>query len=70
MSDLNALVERIEGGQELCREVRQPGPGQFRGEGDWRPFTGADEEWEWLVQTGYLPTRALASRPADQEQPS
>lgn len=67
MSDLIALAEAT---QELRREICLPKPGQFRGEGDWQLFTGTDEEWEWLVQTEYLPTRALASRPADQEQPS
>ena len=48
--------------ESATRWVREPGPGQFRGEGEWKPFTGSDDEWEWLVRTGYLPTRALATR--------
>lgn len=51
----------------LDRWIRQPGPGEMRGEGPWVRFTGTDDEWEWLRGTGYLPTHE-GEKPEDQEQ--
>ena len=45
------------------RWVKIPGPGQFRGHGEWRPLAEVkhpdqDEDtlWEWLILTSHLPT--------------
>lgn len=38
------------------RWIKQPGPGQMRGEGEWVEYLGTDDEWEWLRGTGFLPT--------------
>lgn len=47
----------------MLRQVREPGPGQFRGEGEWVDFDGTDEDWGELVHTGYLPTRVMPEKP-------
>lgn len=44
--------------------VRVPGPGQFRGEGEWKPLDEVakgykmepEEVWDKLRQTAFLPT--------------
>ncbi len=45
------------------RWVKYPGPGEFRGEGEWMPVesinfldTTVDEGWQYLKETNYLPT--------------
>ena len=40
----------------LKRWVRQPEPGQFRGEGEWVPFIGSDAAWRDLVTSRFVPT--------------
>jgi hypothetical protein len=48
------------------RWVREPGPGQIRGEGKWVEFDGSYHfTWDWLVHTGYLPTHIGAEPPDD-----
>ena len=35
--------------------VRWPGPGEFRGEGEWRECEL--DYYEWCLETGYLPVK-------------
>ena len=49
----------------MNRWIKQPGPGEFRGEGQWQPFEGSDEEWEDLRGTGFLPTHEGEEKPHD-----
>ncbi len=48
------------------RWIKQPGPGQMRGEGEWVEYLGSDDEWEWLRGTGFLPT-AEGEKPVNGE---
>ncbi len=53
-------------GEKQRRWVKVPEPGQFRSEGDWTPFedTGwPDDDWEWIVATGYMPTAVSPEKP-------
>lgn len=47
--------------------VKVPGPGQFRGEGPWTKLeeSGHIGHWNYLVQTGYLPTHVGDEPPAE-----
>lgn len=58
----------------MTRWVKVPGPGDFRGEGEWKDFMvsmkewghsldKADEEWEELQATKYLPTMESKEKP-------
>lgn len=38
------------------RWIKQPGPGQYRGEGKWVPFTGSDDHWDYARNVSGLPT--------------
>lgn len=40
-----------------ARWIKLPGPGQWRGEGEWTPFDGTDAEWAEMRATCFLPTR-------------
>lgn len=48
------------------RWAKMPGPGQFRGEGEWTDVTETclPSEWERIRMTGYLPTRIQDEKPA------
>ena len=49
--------------------IMVPGPGQFRGEGEWKRIAEAgcsESDWEWNRQTGYLPTHE-GMKPDDDE---
>jgi len=37
-----------------CRWVRQPGPGQIRGEGEWKHFEGDNAQWS--IARAWFPT--------------
>lgn len=56
------------------RWVKIPGPGDFRGEGEWEEFDeyckrrhmtsdAAEEYWDKLVLTNYLPTQQSHEKP-------
>jgi hypothetical protein len=61
------------------RWVKIPGPGQFRGEGEWKEFDSQypmsqfttkeireatmEEDWQYLVMTSYLPTMVSDEKP-------
>lgn len=56
------------------RWVKIPGPGEFRGEGEWKDYDkamedwgkspeDADREWEVVTSTGYLPTKTQEEKP-------
>jgi hypothetical protein len=48
--------------------VRWPGPGQYRGDGEWkriREVKVTPEEWENFKATGYLPTHEGDEPPAE-----
>lgn len=49
------------------RWVKDPGPGQIRGEGDWVIFEGTDSNWQWLQETKFLPTRTQVEKPGEKE---
>ena len=48
------------------RWIKMPGPGEFRGEGEWVEYLGPDEEWEWHRAVGMYPT-AEGERPVECE---
>lgn len=50
------------------RWVKYPNPGQFRGDGDWIPFTGTEDEWEYLLTTNYLPVKDQDEKPSDDDE--
>jgi hypothetical protein len=58
----------IDGMKEPVKQIKVPGPGQFRGEGEWEPYTdfcrkahltpeAATVYWDELQTTGFLPTK-------------
>ena len=52
----------------MKRWIKVPGPGDFRGEGKWKTIEEAGcalTDWEWNVQTGYLPTAYQEDKPND-----
>lgn len=51
----------------MTRWVKDPGPGQMRGEGDWIRFEGTDEDWKWLRDSKFLPTREQGDQPKPEE---
>lgn len=44
-----------------------PRPGQFRGEGDWEEVKGErmEADYDYCLQTGYLPVRESEERPRE-----
>lgn len=59
----------------MKRWVKMPDPGEFRGEGTWIEWTpeaaarlaptGERAVWDWLTDTGYLPTHLGEAPPSD-----
>jgi hypothetical protein len=52
----------------MAKWFRNPGPGQFRGEGEWRTIEEAgvsEEEWQRFKDTGFLPTHEGDEPPKD-----
>lgn len=59
----------------MARWIKWPGPGQFRGEGEWNDLDGTfgkhmsekerDEFWERLNASGYVPFREQEEKPTD-----
>jgi len=58
----------IDGMSEPVKQIKVPGPGQFRGQGKWEPYEdfcrkahltteAATVYWDELQTTGYLPTK-------------
>lgn len=50
--------------------VRYPGPGEYRGRGEWRTIEDigmTETEWAELGETGYLPTHEGDAPPDDPE---
>lgn len=45
----------FEADRAVKRWIKQPGPGQFRGEGEWQEFEGTEADWEWYRTHDYLP---------------
>jgi hypothetical protein len=56
----------------MIRWLKIPGPGEFRGEGNWWKIEDLKdcsvEDWEWNVETGYLPTHE-GDEPPKEEKP-
>jgi hypothetical protein len=48
--------------------IKVPGPGQFRGQGEWIEIDAASPEdvsaWETHRETGYLPTAEQEEKPS------
>ena len=60
----------------MTRWVKVPAPGEFRGEGEWKDFMismkewghtldKANDEWDYLTISGYLPTQESEEKPDD-----
>jgi hypothetical protein len=52
----------------VTKWVRIPGPGEFRGEGEWRTIAEArmtESEWQEVKDTGYLPVHEGDEPPTD-----
>lgn len=49
----------------LKKWVKIPPVGMLRGEGNWREFDGDNIEWEWLVDTGFLPNKLSINKPTE-----
>ena len=65
LAEAQQLIERA-----LTRWIKVPGPGQFRGEGEWKDIREAgcpDADWEWNRETGYLPTHEGELPPRGEE---
>jgi hypothetical protein len=48
--------------------IRMPGPGEMRGEGDWKRIEEvgcAEADWAWNVETKYLPTHQGPTPPEE-----
>lgn len=63
----------------MKRWIKFPGPGQVRGEGEWREVDpkarypeedvgrlSPNEYWEWCRESGYLPTAEQDEVPEDE----
>ena len=53
----------------MKRWIKVPGPGEMRGEGEWvqvGTYYGADEDWQYLITTGYLPIYEGDDEPDDE----
>jgi hypothetical protein len=50
------------------RWIKVPGPGDFRGEGEWKTIEEAGcplADWEWNRETAYLPTHEGDTPPSE-----
>lgn len=52
----------------MVKWYRYPGPGQFRGEGEWVKVVGAEAEknWQYYKDTGFLPTHEGDTHPEEE----
>lgn len=53
---------------KYTRWVKIPGPGEFRGEGEWKVFDGTEDDWQYLQFSAFLPTFEGLGHPDNQEQ--
>lgn len=53
----------------MTKWIKRPGPGQFRGEGQWEKIpehsSAAQDYWDYCKASGYLPTREQDTKPYD-----
>ncbi len=57
----------------MARWLKWPGPGEFRGEGEWKKIPEPEDDpeqfkyWAWCKETGYLPVREQDDEPGRDE---